>query len=274
MEGQETFYMKQKAKLNSIYGLMVQSVIKPSILFTKGFHDKDGNLSEWNIDDSVTPQDMVVKHNRQGFLPYYWGVWTTAWARYELQEGLKLVDPKNAVYVDTDSIKYIGDVDFTAYNSERISASKKNGAYASDPSGKIHYMGVYEQEATSDKFITQGAKKYCSEIDGHLKLTCAGVGKKKGAEELEAAGGIDMFRDGFTFVKAGGIKPTYNDEVDRWIRVDGHRLHITRNVYFEPDVYTLGKTAEYKKIVETCKWLLTEVIERHKMQIDAEDASK
>lgn len=273
VEGEETFYMKQKARLNSIYGLMVQNVLRPNLLFESG-NMEDGVLHEWTLDDSKTEEEILSKYSAQGFLPYFWGVWVTAWARYELQEGLKLVDPKNAIYVDTDSIKYIGDVDFTEYNNERIAASTHNKAYATAPNGVTHYMGVYEQETTSDKFITQGAKKYCSEINGHIKLTCAGVGKKTGAAEIEAAGGIDYFRDDFTFYKAGGIKPTYNDQVDRWIVVEGHRLHITRNVYFEDDVYTLGKTKEYKMIIEKCKFLLQTALARSKMQVDAESCIK
>lgn len=274
VEGQETFYMKQKSRLNSIYGMMVQNVLRPSILFNQGQTDEEGHLSEWSIDDSKTEEEILSKYSAQGFLPYFWGVWVTAWARYELQEGLKLVDPKNAIYVDTDSIKYIGDVDFSGYNAERIENSTHNKAFATDPKGITHYMGVYETEDTSDKFITQGAKKYCCEIHGKIKLTCAGVGKKIGAKELEEAGGIEQFRDGFTFYKAGGIKPTYNDNVDKWIRVDGHRLHITRNVYFEDDVYTLGKTADYVELVKRCKFLLQSVLKRNKMQTDAEASQK
>lgn len=274
VEGQETFYMKQKAKLNSIYGMMVQNILKANILFEKGRLDEDGNLSEWYIDENFNEEETLSRYAKQGFLSYAWGCWTTAWARYELQEGLKLVDPKNAIYVDTDSIKYIGEVDFTDYNNERIANSKKNGAYATDLKGVTHYMGVYEQEDTSDKFITQGAKKYCCEIKGKLKLTCAGVGKKAGAKELESAGGIEKFRDDFTFYKAGGIKPTYNDTVDKWIYIDGHRFHLTRNVYFEDDVYTLGKTEEYRQIVEKCKFLLQSVLNRANMQTDTKNVSK
>ena len=281
VEGQENFYMKQKARLNSIYGMMVQNILRPNLLFEQGSLDPDGNLQEWRIDESKSEEEILSKYSAQGFLPYFWGVWVTAWARYELQEGLKLVDPKNAIYVDTDSIKYIGDVDFTDYNAERIAASTHNKAFATDPKGVTHYMGVYEQEDTSLKFITQGAKKYCSLLPAdkkhpkpYIKLTCAGVGKKIGAQELEEAGGIDHFRDDFTFYKAGGIKPTYNDQVDKYVMIEGHRVHITRNVYFEDDVYTLGKTKDYAELVKKCKFLLQTVLKRSKMQTDADNASE
>lgn len=265
VEGQEDFYMKEKAKLNSIYGLMVQSSTKQMIKFYSGHKDETGELDEWILDQSQSPAELLEKYTRRGFLPYQWGVWTTAWARYDLQEGLRLVDPKNAIYVDTDSIKYIGDVDFTDYNNERIERSRKNSAYATDPHDVTHYMGVFEEEGTAYKFITQGAKKYAKEDEsGHVELTCAGVSKKRGGQELQNAGGIDQFRDGFIFTESAGLNTIYNDDCNKWIKIDGHRLHITKNIYMYDDVYTLGKTDEYDKLVKNCHRLLTEFLNRNK----------
>ena len=268
VEGQENFYMKEKAKLNAIYGLMVQSPVKQSIKFRSGHKDEDDIPDEWILDDSISQADLLEKYSKKGFLPYQWGVWCTAWARYDLEEGLRLLDPKNAVYIDTDSIKYIGDANFTGYNEDRVSASKINQAYATDPKGITHFMGVLEDEKTAYKFITQGAKKYCKESeDGHIELTCAGVSKKKGAAELERAGGIEAFRDGFIFMEGAGLNTIYNDDVSMWIKIDGHRLKVTKNVYMYDDVYTLGKTAEYDIIVKKCKFMLTEYIKRHNLEV-------
>ena len=47
-----------------------------------------------------------------------------------------------------------------------------------DPSGQIHYMGVFETENTADRFITWGAKKYAYEDHNGLHLTVASVGKR------------------------------------------------------------------------------------------------
>lgn len=269
VEGQENFYMKEKAKLNSIYGLMVQDNMKQMLMFRKGRKDPDtGDLVEWFLDKSKSQEEILEKYSKKGFLPYQWGVWITAWARFDLQEGIRLVDPRNSVYVDTDSVKYIGDIDFTEYNNQRIESSKRSGAYATDPHGVTHYMGVFEFEGRADKFISQGAKKYCSETDGKLKLTCAGVNKKKGAQELMEAGGIDNFRDGFTFYKSAGIEAVYNDEVDKWLSIDHHRLHITRNVYFHDSVYTLGKTYEYYILCTKCRELLTSAFKRNNLELD------
>ena len=70
------------------------------------------------------------------------------------------------VYADTDSVKYIGNIDWSNYNADRISECESSGALAVDPQGITHYMGVYETEDDPEtgycyyQFKTLGAKKY------------------------------------------------------------------------------------------------------------------
>lgn len=96
------------------------------------------------------------------------------------------------VYCDTDSIKYVGEIDWAVYNAEREESSIRSGAFANDPKGVTHYMGVYEFEGVYSEFATMGAKKYCyrHESDGPIEVTIAGVDKREGGPELERAGGI------------------------------------------------------------------------------------
>ncbi len=128
-------------------------------------------------------------------MPYQWGVYTTAWARYELQCAIDIIPFANFLYCDTDSVYYIdGDnINFDNYNKEKIRNSKKNKACAEDVNKKVHYMGVFEVEHTRIKeFKTLGAKKYGfieTVIEKGvekdiLSLTVAGVSKKYGAKEL------------------------------------------------------------------------------------------
>ena len=102
------------------------------------------------------------------------------------------------------------------------------------------------------EFRTMGAKKYVyrEKPDKPLKSTIAGVLKKEGGEELEAAGGIDAFRDGFTFVKAGGLEAVYNDKPFGNYEIAGHTLYIGPNVVLRPSTYTLGRTADYIRLLE------------------------
>lgn len=238
---QQIYYEKSKAKLNSIYGMMAQDPVKDTIHFVN---------NEFVPEDKPV-EELLEKSYRKAFLSYAWGVWCTSWARWELHQAIMTAarsEDCDFIYCDTDSIKYIGDLDLSEYNANKIRESTAHRAYADDINGIQHYMGVFEDEGRYKRFCTLGAKKYVYEdLDGKLHITIAGVSKKAGAEEL---GRIENFKEGFTFVKAGGTEAVYNDSVDLWIRREGHDLHITDNVVIRPDVYTLGIAGDYQRILD------------------------
>ena len=245
VDGQEIFYMKSKNKLNSLYGMCAQDPVKQSTIFCDG---------DWKQGETPVA-DLLEKSNEKAWLPYQWGVWCTAHARYALECGIRLAGD-NFVYADTDSVKYIGEIDFTGYNSERIAASKESGAYATDPSGETHYMGVYEADGFYAEFKTLGAKKYAYTYKkgGATFVTIAGVTKRKGGVELDKYGGLKAFSPGFVFVEAGGTESIYNDhpeigEIER----EGHSIYITPNVVIKDSTYTLGITAEYESLLKNSK---------------------
>ena len=242
IDSMEYYYNKAKNKLNATYGMCVQDVGKQSILYRNG---------EFIFDDK-TVDFLVAKNNRKAFLNYAWGVWVSAWARYRLQEGIDLCGD-NIVYCDTDSCKYVGEVDWNPYNEIRKKDSLENGAYATDSKGEIHYMGVYESEGVCERFKTMGAKKYAGEMNGKLKITIAGVNKKKGAEELQENGGLSAMQEGFIFTKAGGTESTYNDLEEPIIyKAEGREISVTSNIYIEDGTYTLGLTEEYEWLLQHC----------------------
>jgi hypothetical protein len=252
--GQELLYMKSKNKLNSLYGMCAQDPVKQSILFIENdFKEQNENEAE-----------LLLAYNKKAFLAYQWGVWVTAWARYRLEEGIQLahgdVNDPNApqfVYCDTDSVKYLGEIDLEKFNRARILDSKRSGAFATDPQGITHYMGVYEKEHDMCEFRTMGAKKYVYRETPDDKLVCtiAGVSKSLGGKELEEHGGITAFHEGFTFDKAGGLEAVYNDNPEqRDIVRDGHQLEVTSNVVLRPSTYTLGLTADYKRLLTQIRY--------------------
>lgn len=241
VEGQEIYYMKSKNKLNSIYGMMAQNPAKETILF------KDNDY----IKEDVPLGERLKEANRRAFLAYQWGCWVTAWARYRLEEGIKLAGD-NFVYCDTDCVKYVQEINWNPYNAKRIKDSIANGAYADDPAGVRHYMGVYEQEKTDQRFKTLGAKKYAFEQDGKTYITVAGVNKRIGGKELERYGGLDVFNEGFIFREAGGMESVYNDEPYGYVNIDGHELYVGTNVLLRDSTYSLGITDEYRRILEKC----------------------
>ena len=256
VKGQEIYYDKAKALLNSLYGMMAQDPVKHSLIFRQ--------LGDWD-EDTIPDADLLGKSNAKAFLAYQWGVWVTAHSRDALERGLRLVhetDGADFIYCDTDSVKYTGIVNWTAYNNDRVMECRESGAFATDPKGITHYMGVFEIEDNPETgvaykyFKTLGAKKYAYvEKEGEgVHCTIAGVNKKKGGGELDKHGGLSAFVEGFVFREAGGTQAVYNDSppMDHVV-IEGHFLPISANVAILPSEYTLGITGEYERIIKYSK---------------------
>lgn len=234
-------YGKDKAKLNSIYGMSAQDIGKPAIEFVEELVNEPYRLSA-----GKSLEQRINDSNDKAFQSYAWGVWITAWARYRLEEGIKLAG-ENFVYCDTDSVKYIGEIDWSTYNEKRKNASLTHGAWADDAKGIRHYMGVYEADGEYEEFVTLGAKKYAYRENGEVHITVAGVGKKAGAKEL---GDLVNFRPGFLFEEAGGTCSVYNDYNYGIYEVDEKALEITKNIYIKDSTYRLSITHDYANIVQ------------------------
>ena len=281
--GQEIFYDKAKALLNSLYGMMAQDPVKFMQIFRQiGDFDTDESLLKeqaekegWDyqtLKEAIEKkqEELLGKSNQRAFLAYQWGVWVTSHSRFALEQGIKLVhdspgvngEKPEFIYCDTDSVKYTGVVDWTTYNNDRIAECKESGSFATDPRGITHYMGVFETEDLKDTgfayryFKTLGAKKYAYvEREGEgVHCTIAGVNKKKGGAELDKHGGLLVFAEGFVFKEAGGTQAVYNDspEMDH-VDIEGHSIKITSNVAILPSEYTLGITGEYERIIKYSK---------------------
>lgn len=262
--GQEIYYDKAKALLNSLYGMMAQDPVKHNLIFKQE--------GDWEEDTTLSDEEILGRNNQKAFLAYQWGVWVTAHSRMALEQGIRLVhetEGADFVYCDTDSVKYTGNVDWSSYNADRKAECLESGSYATDPKGITHYMGVFETEDLKDTgyayryFKTLGAKKYAYvEREGEgVHCTIAGVNKQKGGAELDKHGGLSAFTEdyedtgkGFVFKEAGGTQAVYNDTppVDHVV-IDGKVLPITANVAILPSEYTLGITGEYERILKYAK---------------------
>ena len=243
--GDPIMYAIAKALLNATYGMSVMNIAKQSIRFNGGSY----------TEETKPLSDLLKKNRKRAFSFYAWGVWISAWARFELHRMIQLTGSQ-FVYCDTDSVKYIGDVDFSGYNAEQKEKCIRNGAYADDTHGNRYYLGMLDLDGQYAKFKTMGAKKYAYvEQDGSLHVTIAGVNKKEGAKELASHGGLDAMRSGFIFIDSGGNDAVYNDEnYGEW--TDGkHHLYITKNITIRKSSYTLGLTDEYVRILKYSKKL-------------------
>lgn len=261
---QKLYYNKSKNRLNSGYGMSAQSPLRRSWMYSN---------HQWSPDESEPDEVLFERGNASAVLPYQIGVWTTAHARMHLHRGLWVVGD-DAVYWDTDSVKYLEDEDnphdFSSLNDWYVSRSTSTHAYADDKYGKTHYMGVFEPEHTYSRFCTLGAKKYAYEYSdnpGTCYCTISGVVKNKGSEEniggreLYAAGGLPRFaecfdaRHHFTFIKAGGTCSHYNDLPSPIHTViDGHPLDIRANVAITPSTYTLGLGKDYQRFLSEYRY--------------------
>ena len=238
---QYLYYVLNKEMLNSTYGMTAQDPVKDTIQFIAD--DTEGKPFQ----EKNEPLEVLLKRsNKRAFLSYAWGVWVTCWARYRLQYAIDKAGI-NFLYCDTDSVKYVGDLDLSEFNEERKRESIEHNAYAVDKMGEVHYIGIYEDDGDYKKFATLGAKKYCYvDQNDKLHITIAGVNKRKGAEEL---GDIENFKEGYIFKEAGGTESTFNDNIDVIAEIDGHKLEITDNLVIKPSTYTLGITQEFRDLV-------------------------
>lgn len=149
-------YTKVKNDFNSIYGMTVQKIIQ----------------EEYYIDDDFVWRKInkeykqLSKHLKRNFL---FGVYTTAYARYNLIKAIVTNCPYTFVYADTDSIKFIGINTFIDTNKSLPMEFKTIKSVSS--------LGRFEYEGTYDEFLTYGAKKYGYMRDNILHLTVAGLPK-------------------------------------------------------------------------------------------------
>ena len=217
--------------------------------------------------DTMTAEE-IEKALKGAAFPYQWGVYTTAYARKQLQDAIDLCKD-SLIYCDTDSVKTLGDVPIERLNDELRKRAENVGAYADDMNGKRHYIGVFESDGHYRQFITQGAKRYAYIKDnGRMGVTVAGVsteidektewiddnGEKYNptfaVEELKT---LDRFipgdkdKPGMKWEKAGGTQAIYND-ADSFDYTDpetGNDVHISKNVAIVPSTYIMTHSRDY-----------------------------
>lgn len=262
VKGKELDYVKEKNKFNSLYGMTVTNMIRDEVNF-----DNITGWSESELTDSLI-FDKLLEEKEKAFLSFSWGVWVTAYARDNLLRRMILLDPY-VVYSDTDSLKCAQGYDvkvFDKYNQSVIKKIQKVSSalnipfenYApEDSKGVKHLLGIFECETgagrkyTYDRFITQGAKKYCVEIDGQIEITVSGV-PKSGNKCLKR---IEDFRDDLVFDYKYTNKQTimYNDNQSPVDIVDylgvKYKVDDKSGCCLLPTTYKLGKSLDYANLL-------------------------
>lgn len=245
-------YMKSKNKLNGIFGMMYTDPVRNIITI-----DEEGI---WNEERPDKLSDALAEYrsNRNNFLYYPWGVWTTAYARLHLHTLICIIG-ETSIYWDTDSDKanvtpeILKAIEEANEKIRRICCGR--GAYVDMPYGR-EYLGIYEHETSKGayrRFKTLGAKKYAYEDHtGKLHLTVSGVNKTHGAAELES---LENFKPGFVFHRAGGLTLHYNHAPLSKTMIEGTNYTLGKpfltgdNIGMEDSTYMLGVTQEYAEML-------------------------
>lgn len=220
VDGKDEEYLKAKGMLNSLYGMAMTNIIR----------EENKYSDDWEDPEFPELEKALNSYNNQygRFLFYPWGVYVTAHARRNLWTGI-LACGDDYKYSDTDSIKitnYENHMNYIEkYNEHCIDLIKKVCEWYKfdfedfepvDIKGKKHLMGVWDFEGVYDRFKTLGAKRYITEKNDKIILTCAGVGKKAGANYLQKTYGkkaIEHFTNKLVFPvgECGKLTHTYLD---------------------------------------------------------------
>lgn len=246
------FYMKQKNKLNAIYGMSVSHIVHENYIFdTKDFTITRDTMSEERENEDL----KKYFKSRNSFLCFQWGVWVTAYARARLQELIDIIGI-DVVYCDTDSVKYIGDYETEIEKINRNVIERENDVdvpFHVKHEGKDIYMGVWDKEKPYNRFITLGAKKYAYEQNGKLGVTVSGLSKKNAPLELKEKGGLEAFKNGTIFTNAGRVSATYVDTKIHTLKINGVEIVNGSYVTLLDTTYTLGITDTMLSIINSCK---------------------
>lgn len=233
VEGKEVEYLVSKGMCNSSYGMSVTNPLNDIIEFTLE-SDKIFNKIGCDIEKELEKYNK----SKSRFLYYYWGVYVTAYARYNLCMSIPVFG-SDYIYSDTDSIKFTNFDKYenfiNAYNANvkktinKVSIDLKIDVNLFAPKtikGEIKMLGVWEHETAKESykaFKTLGAKRYLYQQSNGLHLTVSGVNKKTGAKYLETfSNPFDRFQNGLQIPSeySGRMISTYIDSPTHGVCVD------------------------------------------------------
>lgn len=201
VEGKEIEYGQSKEMINSTYGMISTDIVRPVMKY-----DKLEN--EWKDPHIPNLLGAINKYNNDSgrFMFYPWGVWVTAYARYNLFRAI-IECAGDYLYSDTDSVKYKNELRhiefFNTYNIEireklidaiEFHKKKSSGLTVSDIEpitikGVKKCLGQWNFDGHYSQFKTIGAKRYLVQYSndkrnkaknrGKYEITVSGLDKRK-----------------------------------------------------------------------------------------------
>lgn len=246
------FYMKSKNKLNSCYGMEATDIIRDIINYCV----ENADYSKEKItEDAIQEKLNIYYSSRNNFMPYQFGVWTTAHARDKLLTIIsEVIGYKYFLYCDTDSEffiaknkkEYVEIVErINKYNVSVIELCKEKNAYCKNRDGKISYIGTFEDENEGIKtFRTLHSKCYAFiNKNDELKVTIAGVQRVglDGVTNSQELGNIDNLDNGFIFNKCGGTTSKYVTHDIEYVKINGHDTWLADSCIIEQTTKELNE---------------------------------
>lgn len=260
VEGKEKEYTNSKENLNSCYGMCVTDIARDNIVYQN---------NEWQT-EAIDFEECFTKYNNDTarFLYYLWGIYITAYNRYNLWKGI-LELGYDEVYCDTDSLKFLNLEDhlewFNSYNDTMIKKIENcldyygiehALAFPKTIKGVVKPLGVFDYEGKYEYFKTLGAKRYAYVKDGEFSLVVSGLNKTVCVPYLIEKYGtfeniFNEFKDGLYIPrgKTGKQIHTYIDnEID--LVVTDYMGNVTRvqeksGIHLEASDYTLDIDEDY-----------------------------
>lgn len=221
VEGRELDYLLSKERINSMYGMCVTDICRDKIIYSP----TDWTAETPSFSEAISKNNKSVKR----FLYYPWGVWVTAYARFNLFTAIVELG-EDYVYCDTDSVKFINPEKHKKYFKEYNEAVvyKLNQAmkfHKIDPNrtrpknikGEVKQIGIWDDEGIYTRFKTLGAKRYMTEKNGEISITVSGLNKQSAVPYLLKEYGdkiFDAFDDDLYIPpeQTGKMIHTYIDE--------------------------------------------------------------
>lgn len=267
--GKEVEYLSGKEMVNSAFGMIVTSILRPEINFDK----------EWKEPTAPDIEKAVKEYNesRNRFLFYPWGVFVTAYARRNVFTAiLECAKDGDYCYCDTDSVKITNADKHMEFFDRYNQIIRKQLYWAMDyhglprelvepmnKKGEKKCLGLWDFDGHYKRFKTLGAKRYLVEYSddlrngddaGKIKLTVSGLSKQKCVPWMQKEWGANVFEkfDDDLYVPPEHTGKMIHSYVDESIagQITDYQGHVgsfeeLSSVHLEDCEYSLSLANEY-----------------------------
>ena len=269
VEDRKEEYMIKKGMLNSMYGMCVTRILRDKVEVASG---------DW-LKTALTEEEMrknIDKNNKSmtRFLYYPWGVYITAYARFNLWTAI-LTLGDDYIYSDTDSIKVrasspkLQDYLEKYHHDLRMKFSwmlEKRRKYTmqdlapKDIKGRERPIGIWDYEGRYEMFKTLGSKRYITYDGEDIEPTVAGISPANLKRYLHSTCDtvdemFDAFNDGLNVPQefTGKLASVYYENVDMEITdYTGRSSRVSQRygVHLKPVDFTLTMAGSFIDLVK------------------------